>query len=398
MSSRQQQKMTPEHGLSMLPLLSPLLLSTAAPSAAAMSRHAPGERAAHSPAPPGGTPMLYSKMQAIAQRMLHSEQGVPIKSYKRRLISAIPSAFTGSDLVVWLMSNLNLDSKEAVHFGRIMVAHGYFFSVEGSVALRDDGTLFRFQTPYYWPSQNPVTTDFEYGVYLVKQVLRSKNKIRLLDYELTNLHKMKPKLANVWRDVTDKAEEAVKIFREQKRVARAIMNSQEEAFWRLHRPAPNEPCVGESLLTRHFCQRPSWHQQEVTEGVLRAEVRFLRRYSMLPRVHVSIAVESLIGHCSKYREFDPMLTPVSPSNPWISGDETLWDVERSLMETPNEWQLRRWACSFSDLLNDVTGRYHFEKFCKKQFCSENIKFWQTCRDLRSIPLSAVEGSVKLIYE
>jgi regulator of G-protein signaling len=128
--------------------------------------------------------MLYSKMQAIAQRMLHSEQGVPIKSYKRRLISAIPSAFTGSDLVVWLMSNLNLDSKEAVHFGRIMVAHGYFFSVEGSVALRDDGTLFRFQTPYYWPSQNPVTTDFEYGVYLVKQVLRSKNKIRLLDYEL----------------------------------------------------------------------------------------------------------------------------------------------------------------------------------------------------------------------
>ena len=34
-------------------------------------------------------------MQAIAQRMLHSEQGVPIKSYKRRLISAIPSAFTG---------------------------------------------------------------------------------------------------------------------------------------------------------------------------------------------------------------------------------------------------------------------------------------------------------------
>ena len=70
--------------------------------------------------------------------------------------------------------------------------------------------------------------------------------------------------------------------------------------------------------------------QEVTETALRSEVRFLRRYSKLPRVHVSIAVESLIGHCSKYREFDPMLTPVSPSNPWVSGDETLWDVERSL--------------------------------------------------------------------
>ena len=28
-----------------------------------------------------------------------------------------------------------------------------------------------------------------------------------------------------------------RIFRDQKRVARAVMNSQEEAFWRLHRPA-----------------------------------------------------------------------------------------------------------------------------------------------------------------
>ena len=102
----------------------------------------------------------------------------------------------------------------------------------------------------------------------MKQVLRSKHKIRLLDYELvsslththtrecllyvnstlgilcgnistsnlagfcaginlpgdhmmscdchmtyslqTNLHKLKPKLANVWRDITEKAEESVK--------------------------------------------------------------------------------------------------------------------------------------------------------------------------------------------
>ena len=65
---------------------------------------------------------------------------------------------------------------------------------------------------------------------------------------------------------------------------------------------------------------------------------------------------------------------------------------------PSDWQLRRWACSFPDLLGDVTGRYHFEKFCKKQFCSENIRFWQTCLDLRSIPLSAVESSVRLTYE
>lgn len=186
------------------------------------------------------------------------------------------------------------------------------------------------QTPYYWPSQSPCTSDFEYGVYLVKQVLKSKHKIRLLDYELTSLHKLKPKLSHVWKDVTEKAEEAVKIFGEQKRVARAIINSQEEAFWRLHRPPPTETCIGDSLLNRHFCQRPTWHQQALTERSLRTEVWFLRRYSKMPRVHISVAVESIIGHCAKYREFDPMLTPVLPSNPWISGDDMLWEVERSL--------------------------------------------------------------------
>ena len=39
----------------------------------------------------------------------------------------------------------NLFLLESIHFARMMVAHGYFFSVEGSVPVRDDGTLFRFQ-------------------------------------------------------------------------------------------------------------------------------------------------------------------------------------------------------------------------------------------------------------
>ena len=68
------------------------------------------------------------------------------------------------------------------------------------------------------------------------------------------------------------------------------------------------------------------------------------------------------------------------------------------LEHPTEQQVRKWACSFQDLLTDVTGRYKFEGFCKSQYCLENIRFWQACRDLKSIPLVSVEGAVKLIYE
>ena len=61
--SKQQSKI-PEPGIHIVSLLSPMMISTAAPSAAAMSRHNPNDRAAHTPAPPGGTPMLYSKVSS----------------------------------------------------------------------------------------------------------------------------------------------------------------------------------------------------------------------------------------------------------------------------------------------------------------------------------------------
>ena len=68
------------------------------------------------------------------------------------------------------------------------------------------------------------------------------------------------------------------------------------------------------------------------------------------------------------------------------------------VEFPTVRQLRLWACSLHDMLTDVTGRYKFEQFCKKQYCSENIKFWQACTDLKLLPLFAIPGSVRLVYE
>ena len=48
------------------------------------------------------------------------------------------------------------------------------------------------------------------GVYLVKQVLRSKHRIRLMDYELNSLHKLKLRLAKEWIAITERAEDDIK--------------------------------------------------------------------------------------------------------------------------------------------------------------------------------------------
>lgn len=36
---------------------------------------------------------------------------------------------------------------------------------------------------------------------------------------------------------------------------------------------------------------------------------------------------SLLGYTEQYLEYDPFLTPPDPSNPWISDDTTVWELE-----------------------------------------------------------------------
>ena len=36
---------------------------------------------------------------------------------------------------------------------------------------------------------------------------------------------------------------------------------------------------------------------------------------------------SLIAYTEQYVEYDPFITPAEPSNPWISDDAALWDIE-----------------------------------------------------------------------
>lgn len=36
---------------------------------------------------------------------------------------------------------------------------------------------------------------------------------------------------------------------------------------------------------------------------------------------------SLIAYTEQYVEYDPLITPAEPSNPWISDDIALWDIE-----------------------------------------------------------------------
>jgi hypothetical protein len=48
--------------------------------------------------------ILSIQMEALVQKMLDEQNGVPIKTVKS-FLSKVPSVFTGQDLVAWIMKN-----------------------------------------------------------------------------------------------------------------------------------------------------------------------------------------------------------------------------------------------------------------------------------------------------
>ncbi|EGV99592.1 Regulator of G-protein signaling 6 [Cricetulus griseus] len=152
--------------------------------------------------------------------------GVPIRTVKS-FLSKIPSVVTGTDIVQWLMKNLSIeDPVEAIHLGSLIAAQGYIFPISDHVlTMKDDSTFYRFQAPYFWPSNcwEPENTD--YG--LIGKRIRQKGK-----------------------------------------------------FW-IVKNGPFGMSTGQCL----------------------------------------------IAYTEQYVEYDPFITPAEPSNPWISDDITLWDIE-----------------------------------------------------------------------
>lgn len=72
-------------------------------------------------------------MENVIERMQDEQTGVPVRTVKS-FMSKIPSVFTGSDLITWMLKNLDVDDTlEALHLANLMSSHGYFFPIEDHV-------------------------------------------------------------------------------------------------------------------------------------------------------------------------------------------------------------------------------------------------------------------------
>uniref|UniRef100_A0A8C7UTN9 Regulator of G protein signaling 7 n=1 Tax=Oncorhynchus mykiss TaxID=8022 RepID=A0A8C7UTN9_ONCMY len=299
---------------------------------------------------------------------------------------------------------------EALHLGTLMAAHGYFFPISDHVlTLKDDGTFYRFQTPYFWPSNcwEPENTD--YAVYLCKRTMQNKARLELADYEAESLARLQRAFARKWEFIFMQAEAQAKVDKKRDKIERKILDSQERAFWDVHRPVPG--CVNTTEVDIKKSSRMK-NPQKTRKSVYGPQ-NDVRTHSPThtPAPEAKPATEeqlqdqfllhcvflhSLLAYTEQYVEYDPFITSTDPSNPWISDDTAVWELEAS--KEPGQQRVKRWAFGINEVLKDQVGREQFLKFLESEFSSENLRFWLAVQEVKKRPIREVPTRVQEIWQ
>jgi len=349
-------------------------------------------------------PAVFSKLENLVREMQDLEHGVPVRSQKLFLTS-IPAAFMGYDLIEWLMDRLCIeDSLEAVHLANLLCQFGYYFPVseQKNLLVKDDSSLYRFQSPYFWPSQHHTPDNIEYAIYLYKRAQKNK-KIHglepgLPDYENDALVHLRRILVSKWDFVTMQAEEQLKVAKDRKKGDKIINESQEKAYWRVYRPPPGYNTLVETPPVPLREQRVKARRNN--KEMLRGEIQFMSNYLEGSRVKTSQVAENQLEYTDTFTEWDPLLVGCGPSNPWISDDYNYWEQNKPIPDLPTEKRVRKWAISLEDIIMDPFGVQELLAYMKKEYSHENLRFWCAVQELKKGPGSEtkIKKKVKEIYE
>ncbi|KAM4524687.1 regulator of G-protein signaling 9-like isoform 2-T2 [Odontesthes bonariensis] len=324
------------------------------------------------------------------------DPGTGVKSQPQRLvITTIPHALTGEDIVVWLEDRFQIETQEARSFGSMLVALGYIYPLQDhkNLVIKPDASLYRFQTPYFWPAQQWPVEDTDYAIYLAKRNIRKKGILELHEQEQYNhIHKW---LNHKWDFIVMQAKEQYRAAKERKKPDRVVFDCQERAYWVVHRPPPGTVSAMDCGLERRI--DPNANETKTPDDYERIMI-FTQQSIMRPRVKSSVSIGALVKYCSTYKGHDPFLSKCLPSNPWLTDDNTYWSLNMPTVEIPTKMRVERWTFSFSDLLSDPRGRDDFRLFLKKEFSGENLAFWESCEDLKWGAAETMKEKAEHIYK
>ncbi|KAM8796860.1 regulator of G-protein signaling 9 [Eudromia elegans] len=319
-----------------------------------------------------------------------------IKTHTQRvMITNIPHAVTGNDIMQWILQRLQITGEEALHLGDLFVKYGYIYPLQEpkNLTLKADSSLYRFQTPYFWPAQSWPADDTDYAIYLAKKNIKRKGILE--EYEKEHYNMLNKKINYKWDFIIMQAKEQYKAGKERKKADRYALDCQERAYWLVNRAPPGMQDVLEYGIDR--VTDPNENKKK-TMDVYRREIMYYQQAVMKTRVKSSVSLGGLVKYCEQFLSNDPLLSGCLPSNPWITDDPEFWDLNMKLVEIPTRMRVERWALNFSELIRDPKGRQNFQLFLKKEFSGENLSFWEACEDLKYGDQSKVKEKAEEIYQ
>ncbi|CAJ0944115.1 unnamed protein product, partial [Mesorhabditis belari] len=330
------------------------------------------------------------KLDTLCHRLLDSAQ---LRTHKYFRV-AVPQALTGQSLVAVVGEKGHAeDETEATHLATLLLQYGYLFPViEHAQIVRDDGTLYRLQRPYFWPSHSTQTDNVEYAIYLNKRLLRNEQRHGLEEDEIDAYNKLAELLAHMWGFITAQAELQLKQQKEKKKADKVVYDSEERAFWRMRRP-------GTANCLEQHVQKVERRLRKATAAGYRNLVERLKfSIKTKPWLKALKASDTMVQWVDQLHDYDPLLAQPQPSNPWITDDTQLWTLNTDAVEVPTERRVKRWGLSVQELVKDPIGRQVLETFLESEFSSENIRFWIAIQDLKYSANAEIESKAERIYE
>uniref|UniRef100_A0A8D2CV14 Regulator of G-protein signaling 9 n=1 Tax=Sciurus vulgaris TaxID=55149 RepID=A0A8D2CV14_SCIVU len=337
------------------------------------------------------------KIEALVKDMQNPETGVKTQN-QRVLVPSVPHAMTGGDVLQWIIQRLWISSLEAQNLGNFIVKYGYIYPLQDpkNLILKPDSSLYRFQTPYFWPTQQWPAEDTDYAIYLAKRNIKKKGILE--EYEKENYNFLNKKINYKWDFVIMQAKEQYRAGKERNKADRYALDCQEKAYWLVHRCPPGMNNVLDYGLDRVTNPNEVKVNQKQTITAVKKEIMYYQQALMRSTVKSSVSLGGIVKYSEQFSSNDAIMSGCLPSNPWITDDTQFWDLNAKLVEIPTKMRVERWAFNFSELIRDPKGRQSFQYFLKKEFSGENLGFWEACEDLKYGDQSKVKEKAEEIYK